>query len=172
VSPHLDNPARPIIIIGLIPRFLRTLTSVRRTELSLTEPTESSSVRYVWGSVRTMKPAPVSRDLRGHCLSHCLLHSSIHFYFSLSLRIIIYFLFCYLDADGVGVQAKSKFLCITPNFRIFSLCIAVISRGLSPAHSYIKPSRSPLDNPNPPIYLPPHRQILRELPRAPEPPHP
>jgi hypothetical protein len=43
--------------------------------------------------------------------------------------------------------------------------------GFSPAHSYIKPPRSPSDNPNPPIHLPPHRQILRDLPRALEPPH-
>jgi hypothetical protein len=28
------------------------------------------------------------------------------------------------------------------------------------------------DKINPPIYLPPHRQIPREMPRAPEPPHP
>jgi hypothetical protein len=50
-----------------------------------------------------------------------------------------------------------------------SKCLRVI--GLSQTHSYIKPSRSPSDNPNPPIHLPPHRQIFHELPRAPEPPH-
>jgi hypothetical protein len=43
--------------------------------------------------------------------------------------------------------------------------------GFSPAHSYIKLPRLPSDKPNPPIHLPSHRQILRELPRAPEPPH-
>ena len=42
-------------------------------------------------------------------------------------------------------------------------------RGLYPAHSHIKPPCSPPDDPNPPIHLPPHRQILRELPRAPKP---
>jgi hypothetical protein len=36
------------------------------------------------------------------------------------------------------------------------------------------PRRTPISNlhaPNPPIHLPPHKQILHELPRAPEPPH-
>jgi hypothetical protein len=65
VSPRLDNPGRPIIIIGVTPRFFRTLSSVIRTEPSLAEPIESSSVRYVWGSVRTMNPAPLPGDLRG-----------------------------------------------------------------------------------------------------------
>ena len=44
-------------------------------------------------------------------------------------------------------------------------------RGFSPAHSHIKPSRSPPDDPNPPIHIPPHKQILRELPCALKPPH-
>jgi hypothetical protein len=44
-------------------------------------------------------------------------------------------------------------------------------RGLCPAHPHIIPSRSPPDDPNPPFHLPPHRQILRELPCALDPRH-
>jgi hypothetical protein len=51
-----------------------------------------------------------------------------------------------------------------------SKCFRVIG-DFPPAHSYIKPPRSPSDNPNLPIRPPFERQILRELPLAPETPH-
>jgi hypothetical protein len=44
-------------------------------------------------------------------------------------------------------------------------------RGLSPTHSHIKTPHLPPDDPNPPIHLQPHRQILRELPCTSEPSH-
>ena len=48
-----------------------------------------------------------------------------------------------------------------------SLSIRVIG-DFPPTHSHIKPSHLPPDNPNPPIHLQPHRQILRELPCTPK----
>ena len=53
---------------------------------------------------------------------------------------------------------------------ILSIKMPPCYRGLSPAHSPIKLSRSAPDDLNPPIHIPPHRKILRALPCAPEPP--
>jgi len=51
-----------------------------------------------------------------------------------------------------------------------SKCLRVIGH-FPPTHSHTKPSHLPPDDPNPPIHLQPHRQILCELPCTPEPPH-